>query len=87
MNDPGPQPSHSKKLGLDAIEVTRLARSTLKAHPHFRKQHAKFKFQWHEEQLLLTGSLPSFHLKQLSQQAFRSLGISILNAIEVNPYP
>lgn len=65
--------------------VELLAAETLEQHPHFRGRGQLVEFRCVESCLTLSGSLPSFYLKQLAQEALRELGdIQIRNQISVH---
>ena len=60
----------------------------LKAHPHFSRRLQWIQLEHQNGKLILRGCVPSFHLKQLAQEAMRGIdGVNqICNQIEVvNP--
>ncbi len=51
--------------------VQRNATQTLVAHPYFRGRTDSIRVEYHRETLIITGRMPSFHLKQLLQEVLR----------------
>lgn len=68
-----------------AQQVVGRARDALENHPHFHKRTDSIEIRFLHDRLLLTGTLPSFYLKQQAQEAIRSVGtFAIDNQIVVN---
>ena len=64
--------------------IVSLARQRLESHPHFHHHCETVRIVWVEKQgLVMSGRLPSFHLKQLAQEALRGLNVTVINRIEV----
>jgi hypothetical protein len=66
-------------------DLCTLARQQLNRHPHFRGRDNGVKIQQEGRNLFLSGSLPSFYLKQLVQEAMRHVpGVqNVINHIDV----
>jgi len=66
-------------------EVVRRAREQLETHVHFRCHTRTILIRCREGKLLLSGRVPTFHLKQVLQSALRDLpGVSkIVNQVDV----
>lgn len=56
-----------------SADVIKNAREILAAHPHFRGRDQVFNFDIHEDVLIVRGSVPSFYLKQMLQNALKDL--------------
>jgi hypothetical protein len=50
------------------------ARELLSRHPHFYGRVDGFKFEWTNDVLVVKGTVPTYYLKQLLQNALRQLG-------------
>ena len=66
-------------------DLSAVARQYLESHPHFRGRTAGVSIVCDGRNLLLSGSLPTFYLKQLVQEAVRHVpGVQgIVNQIDV----
>lgn len=70
-------------------DLVTLARQQLERHPHFRGRTSGVQIELCGRTLILSGSLPTFYLKQLLQEAIRRLpgGYQVRNEIDVvSPY-
>jgi osmotically-inducible protein OsmY len=69
----------------DRSDLCAAARQYLERHPHFRGRVDGVKIQQDGKNLLLKGSLPTFYLKQLVQEAVRHVpGVqNVFNQIDV----
>ena len=80
-------PSHeSERKGTDQPEepsIVALAQQCLASNATFHHHCQTIRSQWIDNCLVLNGQLPSFHLKQLVQEALRGLHVTIVNQIEV----
>lgn len=80
-NVQSPVHTESRPAGRIEFDVRRI----VERHPHFHGRTATIHAERQSDKLVLTGRLPSFYLKQLLQEAVRSVdGISrIDNRIDV----
>jgi osmotically-inducible protein OsmY len=62
-----------------------MARQYLDSHPHFRGRTTRISIGCDGRTILLTGSLPTFYLKQLVQEAVRHVPgvLNVINEIDV----
>ncbi len=67
----------------DEPAIVSLAHQCLESHFHFRHHCQTICIKWTGDRLVLSGQLPSFHLKQLAQEALRGLDVTVVNQIEV----
>jgi hypothetical protein len=49
------------------------ARDVLSQHPHFYGRVDQFQFEWKDETLVVKGTVPTYYLKQLLQNALKNL--------------
>ena len=56
---------------LPSTELVVLVRARLEQHPHFRGRASLFTIELVGETIVMTGSFPSFYLKQLLQEAIK----------------
>ena len=70
---------------IDGAQVEREARRIICSQPHLRGRAATIHVECQDGKLLLTGQLPSFYLKQVLQEALRSIeGVTeVHNGIDV----
>jgi hypothetical protein len=72
------------KTSLPGSNVVKRARDMLSQHAHFRGRTDKFEFECHGGVLVVHGSVPTFYLKQLLQDALKHMdGIQIDNRVDV----
>lgn len=84
--DPDPvRTPHQVNQSLEQRLVDR-ATELLENHPHFRGRHQSVYCEHSRGALLLQGTVPSYYLKQLAQEAIRDLVdvIKIVNQIRVS---
>lgn len=67
----------------EGSSIVVLAQQHLESHPHFHHRSQLIRVEWVDQHLVLSGCVPSFHLKQLAQEAVRVLNVPIVNQIEV----
>ncbi len=81
------QPSTSTELPTRRIEET--ARDRLRQHPHFRGRERLISMRFDGGVLALAGSVPTYYLKQLLQEALRDIdGVDqIMNGVTVHNPP
>lgn len=61
-------------------DLSTIARQHLESHPHFRGRATAVRIAHEGHDLILTGHLPSFYLKQLVQEAMRHVpGVQCIN--------
>lgn len=70
-------------LARSASELVAPARQCLESHSHFHHHCQTIRVDFEGPQLVLSGRLPSFYLKQQAQEALRRFGVPIENRIEV----
>lgn len=63
--------------------LVELAHAQLMSYPHLRRYHAAIDVDWVDQRLQLTGSLPTYFLKQLAQEALRGFSVPLSNQINV----
>ena len=80
-----PRPDHEQQqVGqVDAAAIASLASQRLESHPHFHHHCQTIHIEWIDNHLVLSGRLPSFHLKQLAQEAPSGMDVLIDNQIDV----
>ena len=61
------------RLGHGVGEIENQAQAMLEVHPHFRGRKRWIQCRFSKGGLYLTGTVPSFYLKQLAQEAIRQL--------------
>jgi hypothetical protein len=60
------------------------ARDVLSQHPHFYGRVDSFQFEWTDDVLVVKGTVPTYYLKQLLQNALKSLSdVRVDNRVEV----
>lgn len=77
------QSERSEIPALSPQDLVALARQLMQAHPHFHHRLNSIHIQCNGQRLELTGRLPSFHLKQVAQEALSKLPVVIDNQIDV----
>jgi hypothetical protein len=66
-------------------QVAQRAQATLNAHAHFRGRAGRFEFDFHEDVLIVRGTVPTFYLKQILQCALKDIdGVRLIdNQVQV----
>ena len=83
MNPPSHDQQRKTAVPVDGSVIVSLARQTLESHPHFHHRSQLIRVEWVEQNLVLSGRVPSFYLKQLAQEAMRGLEVTVINQIDV----
>jgi hypothetical protein len=83
MTSKSRQPKQSTADRPAGLDIASLVRKRLESHPTFQQHCQTIRTEWIDDRLVLSGQLPSFHLKQLAQEALSGLGVTIDNQIEV----
>ena len=79
---------YSSRQNPDAeLEITERARSLVAGHPHFVGRASRFQFSKEGDVLVVTGTVPSFYLKQMLQSVLKNLegSCTINNQVQVIP--
>jgi hypothetical protein len=73
----------SRIVERDQPDTVAVAQQQLESHPYFRHHCQTIHIDVEGDWLVLTGQLPSFHLKQLAQEALRGIAAPVINRIDV----